>query len=140
MGNALRDYLFQIIMRPGSNDAAMMICFELGLYSKLSLGTPERFCSKDFPIPISFIYGDRDWTRGVDLDFGKTVISINKFDSCKFHLVKDSDHNMHMDNPEAFANIIINDLLDQQLPVDIEPVFGSQIDLQEQFNQAEPEL
>jgi len=30
----------------------------------------------------------------------------------RFHLVPDSDHNMHMDNPQAFANIVINDLLD----------------------------
>ena len=30
----------------------------------------------------------------------------------KHHIVPTSDHNMHMDNPLAFANIIINDLLD----------------------------
>jgi hypothetical protein len=33
------------------------------------------------------------------------------------HIVPDSDHNMHQDNPLALANIIINDLLKESLPV-----------------------
>lgn len=38
-----------------------------------------------------------------------------------------------MDNPDAFANCIINDLLAQELPVDIEPQEESEIDFQEEF-------
>ncbi len=41
---------------------------------------------------------------------------MNDFE-CKMHIVPDSDHNMHQDNPIALANTIINDLLKENLPV-----------------------
>ena len=36
----------------------------------------------------------------------------------KVHVIPTSDHNMHMDNPEALANTIINDIYNEALPVD----------------------
>jgi len=47
-----------------------MILFDLGLYSKLPLGTPDKMANDQFPIPFSFIYGERDWVRTVDVDAG----------------------------------------------------------------------
>ena len=41
----------------------------------------------------------------------------NKFETSKFYEVPDSDHNMHMDNPDALASLMINDLLGENLPV-----------------------
>jgi len=62
--------MYQIFMRPGTTEYAMMILFDLGLYSKLPLGTPDKMANDQFPIPFSFIYGERDWVRTVDVDAG----------------------------------------------------------------------
>lgn len=97
-------------MRPGTTEYAIMVLFDLGLYPKISLGHPDRLGNADFPIPVSFIYGDKDWVRSVDMDAGLKITDNNKFGNSKYYLVNDSDHNMHMDNPLGFANIIINDI------------------------------
>ena len=36
----------------------------------------------------------------------------------KVYIIPESDHNLHMDNPIAFANCIINDILGENLPVE----------------------
>jgi len=71
----------------------------------------------DFPIAISFVYGSDDWTRVVDRDYAKECILANKHIDSSFHVVPDSDHNMHMDNPQALAHTIINVFLDKNLPI-----------------------
>jgi len=65
-------------MRPGTTEYALMICFSLGLYSNVvPLGHEDKLCNKEFPIPISFIYGEKDWVRSVDSDYGKLVVEAN---------------------------------------------------------------
>ena len=59
----------------------------------------------------------------------------------KYHVCPHADHNMHMDNPLAFANIIINDLIPgAALPV-LSPAEYAQlgysvdeVDYQSEFN------
>ena len=36
---------------------------------------------------------------------------------CNVHIIPTSDHNMHMDNPDALARSIINDIYDLKLPL-----------------------
>lgn len=98
-------------MRPGTTEYALMICFKLGLYPQLTpLGHPSKLANPDYPVPISFIYGEADWVRSLDEDYAKIVVAASQFPESKFHLVSFSDHNMHMDNPIEFANIIISDI------------------------------
>jgi len=47
--------------------------------------------------------------------------------------VSNSDHNMHMDNPVEFANIIINDIMDENLPIGIMPQEENEIDFESEF-------
>jgi len=63
----------------------------------------------DFPIPVSFFYGDRDWT---DHKAGQAVVQINKFARSLSHVyyISDSDHHMYIDNPIEFATLIIDDI------------------------------
>jgi len=76
---AVRDYMYQIFMRPGTTEFALMICFSLGLYSNVvPLGHETKLANKEFPIPISFVYGDEDWVRRVDSDYGKIVVEANQ--------------------------------------------------------------
>ena len=35
----------------------------------------------------------------------------------KVHIIPSSDHNMHIDNPDALACQIINDIYDAKLPI-----------------------
>jgi len=100
-------------MQKGTTEYAIMVNFDFSLYPAIPLGTPELLANPQFPIPVSFAYGEQDWTRVVDDDFAKThVVPVNPFkEESRFHIVPDSDHNMHMDNPNALAAIIINDLL-----------------------------
>ena len=106
--------------RPGGSEYAIMVNFNISLQPYLPLGTEEKFCNPDFPIPISFIYGENDWTRITDSDFGKKCVEVNCIKhpgESKFHLVPNSGHNMHMDNPQALTNLILNDILGLELPV-----------------------
>jgi hypothetical protein len=100
-------------MQKGTQEHCIMINFDFSLYPAVPLGTPELLANPEFPIPVSFAYGAQDWTRVVDDDFAKThVVPVNPFkEESRFHIVPDSDHNMHMDNPNALAAVIINDLL-----------------------------
>ena len=59
--------MFQIFMRPGTTEFAMMICFEIALYCKLKpLGHPEMLANPNLPFDVSFIYGTTDWMRMVE--------------------------------------------------------------------------
>lgn len=117
---ALRDYLFHVYCRKGAPEAALMVNFDFSLQPYLPLGSDLRLGNPNFPIPLSFIYGENDWARIVDQDFAKNIVSINnnKFKN-QSHLryVPDSDHNSHLDNPQALANLIINDIFNADLPV-----------------------
>lgn len=53
-------------MREGTTEYAIYIMFTPCLTPHLPLGTDKKLRKKDFPIPISFIYGDVDWTPFVD--------------------------------------------------------------------------
>jgi cardiolipin-specific phospholipase len=57
----LRSYLHQIFMRDGSSEYAIFICFEPGMWPINPLENSDRLGNSDFPIPVSFFYGDVDW-------------------------------------------------------------------------------
>ena len=69
----------------------------------MPLATPEKFLNPDFPLPISFIYGDDDWVKLIEEDTPDLIVKTNKFENSKSYIVPTSDHNLHMDNPEALA-------------------------------------
>ena len=92
--------------------------------------------NSNFPIAVSFVYGSDDWTRIVDRDYAKECIVANKHVDSQFFVVPDSDHNMHMDNPQALANTIINALLDLNLPV--LTLKEQEIEFKEYIKNAEP--
>merc|ERR1712093_746547 len=94
--------------------------FEQTLLAKIPLGEDDRLGDPDFKLPFSFVFGDGDWVRSADQGFSPQLIEARQklIPSCGFHLVPEADHNMHMDNPMAFANAIINDIMPElRLPV-----------------------
>ncbi|TNV79164.1 hypothetical protein FGO68_gene16455 [Halteria grandinella] len=113
--NLLLDYMQQIFMREGSTEYAIFICFQLGLYAHHPLEDPTRLGNEDFPIPITFYYGDRDW---MDYRAGQRVVERSKFYNkdapetglSQVFIIPDSDHHLYMDNPRGFAELLIFDV------------------------------
>ena len=47
-----------------------MVNFDTDLYAHFPLGTEDKYMNPDgFPIPVSFVYGESDYMRAVELDF-----------------------------------------------------------------------
>ena len=123
--------MYQILMRPEKISSSILINFGPGFICYEPLGAETALASSSFPISVSYSFGDVDWMRRLEGDAPQKVIDINPHRASKLHILPDSDHNMHMDNPEACANIIINDLLGEHM--DITPRIGPQIDYQNEF-------
>ena len=51
-----------------------MVNFGLGLVCKLPLEAENKLGNPNFPIPVSFIYGDDDWVANFELDAPKRVV------------------------------------------------------------------
>ena len=78
----------------------------------------DKLSSGSFPIPVSFIYGDADWVKRVEKEGPQEVVDANPNVGSKLYVIPDSDHNLQMDNPLAFANCIINDILGEDLVIE----------------------
>ena len=65
---ALKEYLFQIFLLPGSTEYAVFHLFDQGLHAHIPLNDERRLTRSDLPFPVSFIYGEEDWmdSRGAD--------------------------------------------------------------------------
>lgn len=89
-------------MNYGQSEHALMVNFDIGLQSTLPLADTNRLGSEDFPIPISFFYGSRDWVRANEDDGepAMMIVDVNKFKSSTYHIIDNADHNIHHDNPE----------------------------------------
>jgi pimeloyl-ACP methyl ester carboxylesterase len=61
------------------------------------------------PIPVSFYFGDFDWMYNPG---GDIIVNKNPFKGTHSHvyIIQNSDHHMYFDNPEEFAETILNDL------------------------------
>lgn len=103
----MADYLYHITMRKGTTEKALMVNFQLGLKCVTPLGD----VLKDVPFDFSFIYGESDWVRNMEKEYAQISIEARNKPNCQYYICPDAGHNLHMDNPEAFSNLIINDLL-----------------------------
>lgn len=107
--HAMYDYLSQVIMREGSTEYSLAICFDQALYAYNPLEAAGRLGNPDLPFAISFFYGDIDWQDNCG---GLRTLKQNKLrDSIsKLHLVENSNHHMYFDNPQQFQAFIIEDI------------------------------
>ena len=132
------EYLYHIYMRKGTSEYGLMIMFDIMFQPHLSLQDPSMMADPDFKVPFTVIFGDRDWVRRVDQGSSEKLINVKhqqeNYD-CEHIVIPDSDHNLHMDNPVAFANAIVNFLLSENLPVEgqqISAFENSAIDFKEE--------
>lgn len=102
-----KEYMKHTLVRKGSTEYALFVCFDHFIYSKVPLDEVGRL--SDSLIPISFWYGDRDWMKNT----GKhDVLGRNPFKGTfsSEYIVENSDHHLYLDNPDEFAQQILLDL------------------------------
>lgn len=59
----MSDFLYQLLMRPGTSECGFMVIMTQGMQAHLPLGVPEKLGNPECPIPFSMIFGDEDWMR-----------------------------------------------------------------------------
>ena len=59
--NALHDYFFQLFMRQGTSEYAIMTLFTDELIAHSPLFTPSKLAQPGFPVPVSLVVGEHDW-------------------------------------------------------------------------------
>ena len=59
--NALHDYFFQLFMRQGTSEYAIMMLFTDELIAHSPLFTPSKLAQPGFPVPVSLVVGEHDW-------------------------------------------------------------------------------
>ena len=58
--------MYQIFMRKGTTEFALMVLFDVGLQPKVSLSLPNMMADPNFPITYAIFFGDKDWVRNMD--------------------------------------------------------------------------
>jgi cardiolipin-specific phospholipase len=106
---AIADYMFQIIMRNGTTEYAIHLMFNSDMHAHLPLS--DKLAK--MPLPVSFYYGEGDWVFHVEDQAGKECVLLSQKihgQKSRYYIVPNADHNMHMDNPEEFSKMILDDL------------------------------
>ena len=100
-----KEYMKVTLLMKGSTEYALFACFDHFNFSKAPLDDEGRL--RDLKLPMSFIYGDKDWMTFVGTH---NVLETNPFPESKRHTLDNSDHNLMMDNPEGLVHVILDDL------------------------------
>ena len=74
MKPCLLKFLHQIHMRESKINQISWILFNSQMQAVLPLGVPEKLANKEFSLPISFIYGDKDWIQLIEEDIADRVL------------------------------------------------------------------
>lgn len=84
-------YISQTILRKGSTEYAIFICFDHLIFAIHPLENADRLGK--LSIPISFFYGDRDWMLKIG---GEHVVANNPHAGTHSHvyIVENSDHHL----------------------------------------------
>ena len=106
----MREYLFQILMRPASTSQALFIQHDVGLHAHEPLDSEDQLRNPTLNFPISFIYGERDW---MDSRGSREIVKSSKFfasGESQLHILQGAGHQLFMNNTEGFIELMIGDL------------------------------
>ena len=98
-----KEFMKLTLFRPGSTEYALFVCFDPYFHAILPLD--DENCLRGLDLPISLIYGDRDWMKNV----GKhDLLAQNPLQGVHSHNyeLEDSDHNLFFDNPDGLIALI----------------------------------
>lgn len=111
MRDLVVEYLFQmLIMLPGTTESAPMIVLGPNAFPHHPLTSLDRLAMPSFP--VSFFYGSNDWmtSTGAEIIVGnihKQCANDPRMMTSQIHMISDSNHDIHYDNPEELARKII---------------------------------
>jgi pimeloyl-ACP methyl ester carboxylesterase len=102
-----KKFMLLTLLRPGSTEYALFVCFDPYFHARLPLDDDD--CLRNLDLPISIVYGDRDWMTNVGTH---DLLSSNPYMGTYSHnyTLSDSDHNLFFDNPTELVEIILKDL------------------------------
>lgn len=102
-----KEYIKIVLLRKGSTEYALFTLFDHYFHSKIPLDDEGKL--SDLEIPISFIYGDRDWMLNTG---NHDVLGRNPFKGTHshWHSLDNSDHNLFFDNFDGLVDLIFLDL------------------------------
>ena len=91
------DYIYQIFLRKGTTEYAIHVNFDQLFHAYVPLGTKDKLGSDTFPIPISIMVGDQDWTLNVEDDAAIKIVNHNRKlhgEKSNYYIVKNCGHSM----------------------------------------------
>ncbi|KAI9294028.1 alpha/beta-hydrolase [Neoconidiobolus thromboides FSU 785] len=97
----LKEYLFDIAALPGSGEYALGSILQAGAYARY----PLKYRLTNIHIPITFVYGDRDW---MNPDHAYKLIT-SLPDGSNLKIVPNAGHQLFLDNPTYFNSLLINE-------------------------------
>lgn len=107
-------FTYQLFMKKIETDVALLIGFTHTLLSYLPLSSSSVLMNKNFPVPVSIMFGEYDWMQGVDKGTSKFIIERSRLKfgaESNYIICPTANHDLNIDNPEGVAGCIINDLL-----------------------------
>jgi cardiolipin-specific phospholipase len=108
--HALGTYLPQVLMRAGSTEYALFVCFRP--FMKAIQGLESEEIVPSLPMPVSFVYGDNDWMR-MDMDGAlraKQLRDSKEGFYTEVYELKECGHHLYMENPEELLRAIKTEL------------------------------
>ena len=100
-------------MRENKSEYCLQVGFDDALRCYLPLGVQSKLGSEKFPIPVTIVLGDVDWVQQHDLGASRKIIMANKTTHghlSNLYICPTAGHTLNLDNPDAWANIIINEV------------------------------
>lgn len=100
-------------MRPGTTEYALFKQFDTGLHAHIPLSSSYRLCGDQITFPVSIIFGEIDWMNPTG---SRLIVKTNPFyesGQSNLILLPNAGHQLFMNNPEGFIELVTKDLLGQ---------------------------
>ena len=74
----ISNYMYQILMRPGTTEFALFNFFLIGMRAKYGLAGPNLLASPNFKVPFICIYGEDDWVKGLNGEAAEQLLELKR--------------------------------------------------------------
>ena len=85
----------------------------MGLHAHHPLSSPDRLANAEIPFPVSIVFGANDW---MDSRGSREIVQLNRHfatGDSNLHVLPDAGHQLFMNNPTGFAELLTADLTGQ---------------------------
>jgi pimeloyl-ACP methyl ester carboxylesterase len=102
----MADFIYHLLMNPSTSECGLMVLFSQDLQAHLPLGATNKLSNPELRVPVSFVFGDNDWMRFTEDDYGKEVVKATQQTQPEnhFYICHISGHNLHTENPKGLTD------------------------------------